>query len=83
MLFGRASQTFFSCYDSYTYVSTQLRAPSLHAYHICRSEDIKIMKNEQKLAITDHINTFDPRIPQNIVKSEFSLYSKKKLIQSR
>lgn len=43
----------------------KLRAPSLkflrHADLIFRSEDVKVAKNEQKLTIIDHTNTFAPR----------------------
>ena len=82
VFFGRVSplQTFFYGYDSYIYISTQLRAPFLkvlsYVHHICRTEDVKVTENEHKLTTIDHTNTFaETKVPQNIVKRSFFLYS--------
>ena len=57
----------FNGYDSYSCIQTQLGALSLkvssHVDHICRSEEIKVTKNAQKLTNIDLSNTFAPRNP--------------------
>ena len=90
VLFGRVPpmQRFSNRYNSHTYSSFQLRAPSVkvasHVDHMFQSEDPKVTKNEQKLAIIDHNNTCAPRNPSDCLQINFIFeQQEKQLIQFR
>ena len=86
LLFGRVSpvQKIFNGFGSCNYIVTQQRAPNLkfssHMDYICRKYVVKVKEN---LAIWTKINynwpylLLRPKIPQNIVKPDFSPGSKK------
>ena len=89
VLFGRVPlvQKIFSGYDSYTYIPTQLRPPSVevssHEDHMSRSECVKVTQNEQKLTLIDCTNIFMPKGPSkhSQIKFFFEL-QEKELIQT-
>ena len=54
-------QKFFEGYNSYTYIITHMRAPSLKVSspvdHICRSESVKVIKESLKVLSVDQTST--------------------------
>ena len=68
-------QKLFSGYNSYTYIPTQLRAHSLKI----TSAEVRMWKykNEQKLTIIYHTNTFVPGNPSEQSFKSISLDSRK------